>query len=279
VTTPPLLSQAPDHDERYEELAAAQAVGSIEADDRDRLAPHLADCARCQQLLREYVAVVTSLPLSLPEAPPNPALKSRLLAAAESDVLGRESNVEQLASDRPGSTPGPEVRAVPPRRRTVDAGRWIRLSTLAPLAALLMVTFWLGSVNVGLQQEIRAQRAQLEQQQRFIEAVAADDPRVELAGTERAPSARGEVVAPRDGGPPLLVAQGLPELPAGQVYQIWVIADGRPAGAGLLEPGPAMAAPVALARDVSGAEMVALTIEPAGGSSGPTGPIVLAGKV
>jgi hypothetical protein len=156
---------------------------------------------------------------------------------------------------------------------------YLSVIVLLPLAALVLVTIGMGWWNLMLQERLRAQQAALEQQDRFIAAVAAGGHVVALAGTDRAPGARGELVQPAGGGPPLLVVHGLPELPPNRVYQVWVIAGGRPASAGLLRPGGATTPMVTLERDLTGVQTVALTVEPAGGSPGPTTPIVLAGEV
>jgi anti-sigma-K factor RskA len=129
-----------------------------------------------------------------------------------------------------------------------------------------------------LQEQLRQQQARLEQQERFIAAIVGGGQSVALRGTDQAPGATGEVVQPAS-GPPLLVAHGLAELPPNQVYQVWIIAGGQPTGVGLLRPTGAGPPIVPLERDLAGAQVVALTIEPAGGSPAPTGPIVLAGNL
>jgi anti-sigma-K factor RskA len=109
---------------------------------------------------------------------------------------------------------------------------------------------------------------------------------VPLVGTDRAPDASGEVVQPVSGGPPLLVVRGLPRLSQDQVYEVWVIAGGQPTSAGLLQPSDEQSSDeqstmVRLRHEITGAEIVALTAEPAGGSPGPgpTGPVYIAGRV
>ena len=262
---PTLTRPAPDHDEAFEELAAAAALGSIEPDDAARFHPHLAACPRCREILGDYGAVIDLLPVSLTEAPPAPALKARLLAAAsESGRVGEEEGGRVPISHSP-------TLPLSPRRPS-------RLAYLLPLAAMLLITFGMGWWNLMLREQLRAQEAHVEHQERFIAAVAAGGRRVALAGTDRAPGASGEVVQPPDGGMPMLAVMGLPDLPSDQAYQVWVISGGQPIGAGLLRPeGDAPMMP--LERDLSGAQTVALTIEPRSGSPGPTGPIVLAGSV
>ena len=58
-----------------------------------------------------------------------------------------------------------------------------------------------------------------------------------------------------------------------------MISGGQPAGAGLLHPEAGSLPIVPLERHLAGAQTVALTVEPRGGSPGPTGPIVLAGNL
>jgi anti-sigma-K factor RskA len=77
------------------------------------------------------------------------------------------------------------------------------------------------------------------------------------------------------------VASGLPAIPAGKTYQLWVVVGGGkpisagtfpvdPRGDAILRVGPIPAAPAA--------EVFAVTLEPAGGLPAPSGPMYLAGK-
>ena len=73
--------------------------------------------------------------------------------------------------------------------------------------------------------------------------------------------------------------RSLPDLPPDRAYQVWVISGGTPLEAGLLSPGRDGVQVARLDRPAGNADTVALTIEPAGGSRAPTGPIVIAGQV
>jgi anti-sigma-K factor RskA len=72
----------------------------------------------------------------------------------------------------------------------------------------------------------------------------------------------------------------LPPLPAGKIYQVWLVAGGPPVSAGLVAPDEVgrgasfFRTPV----DVTGPVTVAVTIEPAGGVPAPTGAFYLTGK-
>ena len=71
-------------------------------------------------------------------------------------------------------------------------------------------------------------------------------------------------------GEAVLAARSLPPLAAGTVYELWVIAGARAHPAGLFR-GPL----TTLTRPVPRGATVAVSVEPAGRSSRPTGPLVL----
>jgi anti-sigma-K factor RskA len=71
-------------------------------------------------------------------------------------------------------------------------------------------------------------------------------------------------------GEAVLAARRLPPLAAGTVYELWVIDGGRALSAGLFR-GPL----VTLTRPVPRGATVAVSLEPAGGSPRPTGPLLL----
>jgi anti-sigma-K factor RskA len=67
-----------------------------------------------------------------------------------------------------------------------------------------------------------------------------------------------------------LVTHGLPAAPVGKVYEIWIVRAGRPTPAGFLRGRAGR-----LSRPVPPGAAVAVTLEPAGGSRRPTGPLLL----
>jgi anti-sigma-K factor RskA len=78
----------------------------------------------------------------------------------------------------------------------------------------------------------------------------------------------------------VFAASNLPALPAGRIYQIWLVAGGPPVSAGLIAPDESGRS-VGIFRtpvDVTGPVTVAVTIEPAGGVTAPTGAFYLTGK-
>ncbi|MEX1020628.1 MAG: anti-sigma factor [Litorilinea sp.] len=123
------------------------------------------------------------------------------------------------------------------------------------------------------------QAAVAEQRQQWATILDAEQ-EVLLAGTDDAPTAQAVFYAADD--QVLVIAAGLAEVASDQTYQLWLIpAEGAPVSAGLLDaPREGTATFLAaspLARD--GYTAVGISLEPAGGSASPTGPIVLLGEV
>jgi anti-sigma-K factor RskA len=111
---------------------------------------------------------------------------------------------------------------------------------------------------------------------------APDVARVDLAGQPAAPQASARAFWSRSHGM-VFTASNLPALPAGRVYQLWVVSNQAPApiSAGLLTPDPqgnineTFATPQDLPQPVA----LAVTIEPAGGVPAPTGERYLVGTL
>ena len=103
--------------------------------------------------------------------------------------------------------------------------------------------------------------------------------RVDLQGAPAAPQAVGRALWSRQSGM-VFAATNLPPLPAGKIYQVWLVAGGPPISAGLVAPDE-IGRGVGIFRtpiDVTGPVTVAVTIEPEGGVPAPTGAFYLTGK-
>jgi anti-sigma-K factor RskA len=80
------------------------------------------------------------------------------------------------------------------------------------------------------------------------------------------------VVAPE--GEAVLVVGGVPAAPAGQTYEAWVIGEDGPVPAGLFD-GSDRVNVLLLDEPVNVGDVVAVTLEPEGGSKSPTGPVLM----
>ena len=104
--------------------------------------------------------------------------------------------------------------------------------------------------------------------------------RIDLTGQPNAPAARARAFWSRSRGL-VFTASSLPSLPAGRVYQLWVLtAAGPPISAGLLQPDQtgALTAAFQTPPDIPPPTQLAVSDEPAGGVPAPTGTIWVAGK-
>jgi len=93
---------------------------------------------------------------------------------------------------------------------------------------------------------------------------------VALAGTPAHPQARARVLFNRVSHRVYLDVQELPPLPAGKQYQLWALDKGKPIDAGVLAATTATGDDLQQMKDIASAQTFAMTVEPTGGSAGPT---------
>jgi anti-sigma-K factor RskA len=263
--------------EEARELLPLLAIDALDVDERDVLEDHLAACEPCQAEAAAYAETAAVLALALPQEDPSPHLKGRLLAAA------RRPRVVDAGDERPGrAETGREPSRWPIWRVTVSG-----LVAAVALLVALGAGFW----AMNLRSELDAQSAQIatlteraENYQRVASVLQAADTQTRLLnGTNDAPSAFGRVYVDPDTGDGMLMVRGLPPLPQGRSYQLWVVGtDGQRQSAGVLtwtdrqgNGYTLIQCPDKLARWQS----FGVTQEPAGGSPGPTGARVLGGSI
>jgi hypothetical protein len=99
-----------------------------------------------------------------------------------------------------------------------------------------------------------------------------------LAGTKVAERARARLTFDARTGRAMLMAAGLPPAPAGKAYQLWFIAEGKPPMPGsVFQPDARGQAEMheVIPPEGRAASVFAVTLEPAGGVSAPTGEMYL----
>ncbi len=253
--------------------AGAYAIGSLDPDDRTAFEAHLSECDECAAEVRSLGRVTTSLAHSQPSHAPRPELRGRLL--------------ESLA----GAPTGP----VAPAAGTAPSRTWL------PLAASVILAIGAGVYAVRLQGRVADLEMRLEQaleqasmadrsvaEARRVSAelhasmsvlAAPDLVRIDLQGQAAAPRARGRALWSRARGM-VFTASDLPPLPAGRVYQVWVVTQPGPISAGLLAPDLSGGGTTFYETppDIAPPTAVAVTIEPVGGLPAPTGAFYLAGS-
>jgi len=93
---------------------------------------------------------------------------------------------------------------------------------------------------------------------------------VALAGTPAHTSAHARVLYNGASHHVYLDVQQLPTLPAGKQYQLWALDKGKPVDAGVLAANTAAGDSLQQMKDIASAQAFAMTVEPTGGSAGPT---------
>lgn len=258
--------------EEVRDLLPALALDALDVDERDVVEDHLLTCPSCEAEAAGYAETTAALALAFDQVEPPAALRGRVLTAA------RRPRAFAPAGDgeRQGAT---------------RLYAWRRyLSSLVAAAALLLAagsTLW----AMNLRSELDAQQAQIatlsQRAQNYARVTgvlqAADTQMRVLSGTTDAPDAFGRVYVDPATGEGMLMVRGLPPLPAGRVYQLWVVGeDGKRESAGLLtwtdrqgNGYTLIQCPEKLARW----QWFRVTQEPAGGSPEPVGPRVLGGVI
>ncbi len=281
--------------EHVVDLVPGYALGSLDATEMQRVSAHLAHCAGCRAELEAYRQVVDSLYLAVPLAAPRPEVKQQLMQR-----LAQQPPVQVGAAAYPAPAepvlPEPRATGRAPAGRSLDGSQpvdrpatprpavsgqarrswrdWFSLPALIPqplaLAGLLLIVV-LSVSNVWLWQRLQGQAA-----------MPVDDFRlVNLAGTQDAPGASAVLVMNQEGTQGTLVAADLPTLDPAHQYQLWLIKDGRRTSGGVFSVNAAGYGSLLLASPRSLFELdgFGVTVEPAGGSLGPTGKKVLGGVV
>ncbi|WP_354583111.1 anti-sigma factor [Hymenobacter sp. UYCo722] len=93
---------------------------------------------------------------------------------------------------------------------------------------------------------------------------------VALAGTKTAPTAKARVFFNVATHKVYVDVRSLPALPAGKQYQLWALDKGQPIDAGVLTAATATGEGLQHMKDIASAQTFAMTVEPTGGSTGPT---------
>jgi Anti-sigma-K factor rskA len=256
-------------------LTGAYALDAVEpGSELTRFNRHLSRCQSCASEVRGFREVATAMAFAASTEPP-PEMRAQVMAAVA----------------RTGQLP-PEVRTHARPRRTRSAAPWLPWLSGAIATAAIAVAVFFGFSQAHTQNELNQARAQ-------NQALAAAQARVEAALSQArehdqalaqilgAPHVTllsqrttkgGVAVVVLDAATRKLVVStsGLPALPVGKVYQLWLIGPVKIVSAGLLPAAQNdVTAPVVATGIVKG-DKLGLTVEPAPGSKQPTTTPILA---
>jgi Anti-sigma-K factor rskA len=256
-------------------LTGAYALDALDGSELTRFDRHLNRCQSCASEVRGFKEVATAMAFAATTEPP---------AAMRDQVLAAVARTRQVP---------PEIRTHAARaRRTRGMTPWLPWLSGAVVTAAVAVAVFFGLAQAHTQNELNASRAQnqaLTQAQARVtaelnQAKQHDQALAEILGAPHVrllshPTSKGGVaVVVLDAATRKLVVatSGLPALPAGQVYQLWLIGPVKVVSAGLLPAARAgVTTPVVAAGIVKG-DKLGLTVEPAPGTKQPTMTPILA---
>jgi anti-sigma-K factor RskA len=251
--------------EEFKEMIPAHALSALDWTDDRALADHLSQCVECQQELIYWQQTAAAVALSATPAEPSPLVRQRMLSEIRSE---RDESIT--------------ARVVPLRLSPKNI--WSSLGSLGAIAAAVVFALLLGYLfllwreNQALRREVRTLVQENQRNQEDLKwAKMLQTPGtklMELSGTTVAPSASAKVAYDPSGHAMVMMTR-LPAPPAGKEYQLWYIVAGKPpmrgktfsTGTGMIEDQ--------LPPEALKAAVVAVTLEPQGGSDTPTMPMYL----
>jgi anti-sigma-K factor RskA len=224
--------------ERFDDLKEAYALGALSEEERQEVEDYLMTHPDLRAEVDDLKSIANLIALSPQEYEPSPTLRR--------DLMNR-------ISSSPDATP-----AADPSSRQSGLWRVFGPGGLAAAAVLAFVAIGMFAWNASLQEENQALQGELQGQQTYA-----------LEGTGAAQEVRGGVVRLGDERA-VLVAEDLPSPSEGETYETWILREDVPEPAGLFEPDDAGVAAAPIEGSLEGADAVAVTVEPSGGSSSPT---------
>ena len=271
--------------EEREELLAAYALGALSGPEASAVEALVRDDPSAAEQLAGYHEIVDLIALDVPLRRADPALRTRVLRAAKrSDRPRRRLPVLQMT-----------LAAALVSALVVAVGWGTTLqrkldeldSDTATLRAIVSADARrldaLDREDIGGgEQALRVElRNAIDTQQRIVSVLT--DPEVEeavLESTNASHGAAGRYLWSAQVGAGVVIAQQLPPLPLGTVYEIWLVAGFDEVSGGTFLPGPNGDAQVLIELERAfDPRSVAISPAPAGGAGVMLQPIVLAGYV
>ncbi len=251
------------HDDLHT-LTGSYAVDALPPDELDEFERHLTHCGSCASEVRGLRETAARLALAVAEQPPA-QMRAQVLAAAE-----RTRQLPPITSDRPSRGAPRSIRSA----RSARAARrvWIpRISVVAAAASVaLAVVFGVSQSNTSsrlstLENQLSAARVHNQQ----VDSVLAQGDLRLVSNKTSVGGSVSAIVSP-SAARLVVVTSGLPALPAGKVYELWLLGPSVAQPSGLLTAAQhGRTVPVVATGYVKGYKL-GVTVEPAGGTLKPT---------
>ena len=238
----------PDHP--FIEDIPAYAIGALDVSERAALEQHLKTCELCQAELSAYHVVSDDLLLSLSARQPSAALRQRLA----------------------GRLPGAQKKG--PRFSFPWTTAQLALGFAILLLVILNVALLFQTQALQRQQAVLA--SQVQTGQTALAALAYPETRTLPVNGQ---NVAGTLLLDQDRNVAVLITWNMPALQPGQTFQVWLIdPQGKRTSGGIFTPQPGQpfnSVSVVSPGSLLGFSGLGVTVEPAGGSSQPSGQRIL----
>ena len=272
-----------------DDLLDEYLLGDLSDRDSRLMTSHLEACLECGAKIREHSETLARLASAVPQMVPPPLVKQRLLSRVDADL--EPGLKDRLTTTLRGLLPSLSPTLVP------HAGK---ASVTVIMVGLILGGVWfnnqLDRISVASEEmSVRIEEA-AERDSHMMDLVkdqhsltydalrlsASPDTSVNmLRSTDRPSPARGMLIVSYSKSEALLLVLNLPPLPLDKVYQVWLIKEEYRYDGGVLRVDSTGFAQAVIMPVIPFAELeaVGVTVEPAGGSAGPTGTSVLLGDM
>lgn len=242
----------------FEELKEFYALSILDDKQKSEFEEYLRLHPEHRAEVDDLIPVGHLLALAPEELEPPASLRSSIMATVKAE--SRESAAASRQQSRQSIW-----------ERVGGFARFGRIAVGTAAILLIGVLSWNSFVQRG---EIQDLRSAAESRQAAAQAQGSSIESIRLEG-----AATGKVeVVKLDGEQAVLVAEGLTPIDKDKTLQIWVITDNVPKPSGIFDPGDKLRS-VAVEHSLKNADMLAVTVEPAGGSKAPTTDPVMVAKL
>lgn len=264
----------------YDGLAGLYAIGGLNRVDRDRFEQHLETCSACVDAVTQLLPVARGLSQAAPAQAP-PARLRRRIVGEEPDPAPRHKRPTRASVSTDGNRIAPVYRVIAVACLAAAGALGWYAAQQVTRARQLGESLNASTLRIQVADLDAATSRQVAEELRTrAEVLSAPDlVSIRLQGQPGAPEATGRAFLSGARGA-VLTASQVPPLPPGQVYQVWFVVPPDPIAVGFartdgagrifaaIDPPDSIGVPVA----------VAVTQEPDGGVSEPSGDVFLLGR-
>jgi anti-sigma-K factor RskA len=267
-----------DHEELRSQLGAF-VLGALTPAEQAEVRAHLAACEECAAEVRALQPAVDALAWSVERVDPPAAVRQRILSSIATPTV---------TSDARRSGAAPSRSLLPWLATAASFALSVALSAYASQLRGRVQTLErelrdaILQVQAGERLTAQARLVATDAQRQLSVLAAPDVAHVDLKGQAVAPQASARALWSRSRGL-LLAASNLPALPPGRTYQLWVL-SGRipPISDGWVfktDASGSVTTMFATPATLPAPTAMAVSIEPEGGTTAPTGALYLVGSL